>query len=377
MPSHALTNDQALEFLQTNDVKLIKTWKKSAQFLTNNAYHKQITFTTNIFLPLTFLCRNSCDYCGFRRSKIPPGKEYLAPEYIDALLAKAKHEGVSEVLITMGEKPELIHPEAKQWLSNNGFDSTVEYAHFICEKTLDYELLPHINAGTLIYDELNDFHDVTASLGLMLETISERLTNPGMPHFRSPGKHPEKRLNTIRNAGRLKIPFTSGILIGIGETLQEIIDSLFALKQVHLEYGHLQEVIIQNFQPQPDTEMAKFSPPTIDLLEKVIIIARHILPPEISIQIAPNLLKGHEHRFIEAGISDLGGISSITHDYINPGHKWPQIAQLDLLSKERGYHLRERLPVYPQYINLDWLSSRIYNFIITNELNTKDGYRKR
>ncbi|MHA2243683.1 MAG: 7,8-didemethyl-8-hydroxy-5-deazariboflavin synthase CofG [Candidatus Hodarchaeales archaeon] len=377
MPSDSITSDQALEFLKTNDLEIIKTWEKSSQILTNNVYHRQITFTSNVFLPLTFLCRNSCDYCGFRRSRMEQGKEYFAPERIDASLVKAKRQGVSEVLITLGEKPEMIYPEAKHWLSNHGFNSTVEYAHFISKKTLDHELLTHINAGTLTYEELADFRDVAASIGLMFETGSERLTKLGMPHGRSPDKHPKKRIQTIKNAGRLRIPFTSGILIGIGETLQEIVTSLFTLKKIHLEYGHLQEVILQNFQPHPDSVMANFPPPAVDLLEKVLIIARHILPSEISIQIPPNLSKGHEQRFIRAGMSDWGGISSITHDYINPDHNWPQIAQLEHITREGGYHLRERLPVYPRYINLDWLSSRIYNLIIDNKLVTKDGYRKR
>ncbi len=374
---HSLAENQAVEFIKLDDVDEISAWKKSAQTIANNVYQHQITYTTNVFVPLTFLCRNACDYCGFRHSRIPLGEEYLKPEKIEKILETAKHHRVSEVLITMGDKPEKKYPNAQKWLLEHGFNSTVEYIYYIAEKALTFELLPHINAGTLAFDELRHLREVSASMGLMLETISSRLTHRGLPHAQSPDKNPKIRMTTIKNAGTLKIPFTSGILVGIGETPKEIVKSLFSLKNIHEKYHHLQEVIIQNFQPQKHTPMENFSPPSIDLMEKIIIIARYILPPEISIQIPPNLIQGHELRFIEAGISDWGGISSITHDYINPGHKWPPIAQLTQITREGGYRLRERLPVYPSYLNLDWLSSRVYNLIRTRNLVTKDGYRKR
>ncbi len=369
--------NQAVNILTLSDLDELSVWKKSAQTIAKNVYQLQITYTTNVFIPLTLLCRNACAYCGFRRSRILKGEEYLKPEKIEEVLEIAKHHRVSELLITMGDRPEEKYPRAKKWLLEHGYTSTVEYIRSVAERALAHELLPHINAGTLTFDELGYLREVSASIGLMLETISSRLTQEGLPHAQSPSKDPKIRMNTIKNAGKLKIPFTSGILVGIGETPEEIVKSLFSLKKVHEKYHHLQEVIIQNFQPQKNTSMENFSPPSLNLMEKVIILARHIIPPEISIQIPPNLIKGYEDRFIGIGISDWGGISSITHDYINPGHEWPQIAHLNQITREGGFHLRERLPVYPSYINLDWLSSRIFNLIQTKNLSTKDGYRKR
>lgn len=366
-----ITVNQAVEFLYQNDQNEISLWKKSAQSIAFNAYQNQITFTNNVFIPLTFLCRNACHYCGFRRSKVPRGQEFLTSKKIEKILTTARAHKASEVLITMGDKPEKKYPSAKKWLANHGFDTTIEYTYFTAEKALKYELLPHINSGTLAFDELSYLREVSASIGLMLETISSRLTHLGLPHEQSPDKHPKKRMSTIEKAGKLKIPFTSGILVGIGETLEEIIASLFALKNVHQKYRHLQEVIIQNFQPNRDSLMANFPPPSIDLMEKILIIARHILPPEISIQIPPNLVEGYEHRFLEAGMSDWGGLSSITLDFINPDHNWPSFFKLEQITRKVGYQLCERLPVYPRYINLEWLSPQVYKLASVKKLETR------
>lgn len=376
-PSCSVTAHQALEFLRVDDPTTIEAWRRSAQITAAGGYQNQITYTTNAFIPLTFLCRNTCSYCGYSRPSVPNGKEYLSPEEIEKILDLARQISVSEVLITMGEKPESKYPAARKWLKEHGFESTIEYTHNIAESVLNYGLLAHVNAGTLTYDELNYLREVTASMGLMLETISPRLTLKGMPHHHSPDKLPERRMRTIIDAGKLKIPFTSGILIGIGETFEEIVESLFALKNVHKKYGHLQEVIIQNFQPHKDSNMANVPPPSLELMERIVILARHILPLEISIQIPPNLVNGHESRFIRAGISDWGGISSITPDYINPNHLWPQITQLAKITENMGYFLCERLPVYPHYLNLEWVSPRIYSLIAARKLKTKDGLRKR
>ncbi|UCE14114.1 MAG: 7,8-didemethyl-8-hydroxy-5-deazariboflavin synthase subunit CofG [Candidatus Heimdallarchaeota archaeon] len=376
-PSSSVTAHQALEFLRIDDPLTIEAWRRSAQIIATGGYQNQVTFTTNIFIPLTRLCRNACSYCGYSRPSVPKGKEYLSPNEIQKIFDVAKYNSVSEVLITMGEKPESKHPAARRWLSEYGFESTIEYTYNVAEKALNCGLLAHVNAGTLTFDELSYLRKVTASMGLMLETISSRLTQKGMPHSISPDKHPERRMRTIINAGKLKIPFTSGILIGIGETFEEIVESLLALKNAHSRYGHLQEVIIQNFRPHEESIMANSAPPSLDLMEKIIILARHILPIEISIQIPPNLINGNESRFIKAGISDWGGISSITPDYINPSHSWPQISQLADIIEKQGYFLCERLPVYPRYINLEWLSPRIYNLITARKLKTKDGFRRR
>jgi 7,8-didemethyl-8-hydroxy-5-deazariboflavin synthase CofG subunit len=377
MSSNKLSVKKALNFLYTEKSDEIIAWKKSALSISLNEYNRDITFTTNVFIPISFLCRNECSYCGFRHSKVEKGKEFTDPNEIERILLEAKRNKVSEVLLTLGEKPESKYPSARKWLLNHGYGSTIEYIHFIAQKVLDIGLLTHINAGSMNYDELKFLKEVSASMGVMLEILSTRLTFNGMPHAKSPDKHPKKRLTTIKNAGKLKIPFTSGLLVGIGETPKEIVSSLFALRNIHKKYRHLQEVIIQNFYPHIGRKMILFPTISIEYLEKVVILARHILPSEISIQVPPNLIKGNESRFLEAGMSDWGGISSITHDYINPDHSWPKISHLQNKTTQAGFILRERLPVYPRYIRLPWLSKNVYSLITSKDFQTKDGYRKR
>ncbi|MFX0170561.1 MAG: 7,8-didemethyl-8-hydroxy-5-deazariboflavin synthase subunit CofG [Candidatus Hodarchaeota archaeon] len=377
MSSNKLSVKKTLKFLYTEKSDEIISWKKSALSISLNEYNRHVTFTTNVFIPITFLCRNECSYCGYRRSKVEKGKEFTAPNEIERILQKAKRTKVSEVLLTLGEKPESKYPSARKWLLKNGYDSTIEYIRFIAQKALDFGLLTHINAGSMSYDELKILKEVSASMGVMLEILGTRLTLNGMPHAKSPDKHPKTRLTTIKNAGKLKIPFTSGLLIGIGETPKEIVSSLYALRNIHKNYRHLQEVIIQNFHPHIGRKMVSFPTISMEYLEKVVILARHILPSEISIQVPPNLIKGNESRFLEAGVSDWGGISSITHDYINPDHSWPKISYLQNKTTQAGFILHERLPVYPQYINLLWLSKEVYSLIKSKDIQTKDGYRKR
>jgi 7,8-didemethyl-8-hydroxy-5-deazariboflavin synthase CofG subunit len=367
----------ALSFLQSDDSQTLEKWKKSAQNISKKITHHNITFTTNVFLPLTFLCRNTCTYCNFRLASVSKGEEYLDISKIDSLLVKAKKFRVSEVLITMGEKPEEGNPEAKKWLHKHGFDSTIDYTYFIAQKALEFGLLPHINAGSLKLEEFSYLREVAASMGLMLENISSRMTHIGMPHHQSPDKAPHKRINALKHAGELKIPFTSGILIGIGETQKEIVSSLFFLRNLFKKYRHLQEIIIQNYQPKLNGKTVNNHLISLNLLEKVVIVARHILPPEISIQIPPNLILADYTKFVNSGVSDWGGISPITPDYINPEHSWPTKGQLEKVTEEQGYNLIERLPVYPHFIQQDWLSQKIYEVIKSENLATEDGYRNK
>lgn len=368
---------KAIDFLKINNIEETKFWRESAQSITVNEYKRRVTYTTNVFIPISFLCRNKCSYCGYRRPKVDKGKEYLEPDEIEEILIQAKRSRVSEVLLTLGEKPEFKYPMAQKWLSKHGFSSTIEYIYFVAQKALKIGLLPHINAGSLDYNELKYLQEVSASMGVMLEMIGTRLLQHRMPHEKSPDKHPKKRITTIKSAGKLKIPFTSGLLVGIGETPREVVSSLYALRNVHKKYRHLQEVIIQNFQPNIHVKMVQFPTPSLDYLEKIVILARNILPTKISIQVPPNLIKGNESRFLKAGVSDWGGISSITFDYINPDHSWPMISQLQNITRQAGFKLRERLPIYPRYINLEWLSKELYKLIASKDLKTKEGYRKR
>jgi len=372
-----LSVKELVEFLHTDDNLEIKKWKITARNISEAYCTRKLSYTTNVFIPLTKLCRNACSYCGFSRNEVKNGSEYLSMREVQLYLEKAKKYDVSEILITLGDKPELKYEEAKKWLRNHNFETTIDYVQHIADMCLKEGLLPHINAGTLSYDQLKNLKDITASMGLMLENVSSRLSKRGMPHFLSPDKHPKKRLATIKNAGKLKIPFTTGILVGIGENLNEIITSLFSIRNLHMKYNHIQEIIIQNFQPQKNTPMENFPPAPLSLLEKIVIAARNILQPEISIQVPPNLIYSNEEMFIKAAISDWGGISPITPDFINPAFKWPKIEYLNNISEKCGYFMKERLPIYPHYIKKGWIAEKIQNVIVEKNLVTEDGYRKR
>ncbi|NHJ03076.1 MAG: 7,8-didemethyl-8-hydroxy-5-deazariboflavin synthase subunit CofG [Candidatus Heimdallarchaeota archaeon] len=368
---------KAIDFLTDADQEEVQLRERQAFRKAQRAFLGKITFTSNVFLPLTFLCRNKCTYCGYRRSSVSLGAEYVPKNKIKNLFERAKQSSISEVLITMGEKPELVHSEAKKWLNNHSYDSTVDYAFDIAELALKQGLLPHINAGVLSSEELQILKEVSASMGLMLENISSRLCMAKMPHAESPGKHPKIRLDTIKSAGRLSIPFTSGLLIGIGESPKEIVSSLYSLSSMHRKFQHIQEIIIQAFQPNEQSKMDYEHLVSIEYLKRVVILAKLILPEDISVQIPPNLIEGCEIDFMQAGISDWGGISPFTKDYINPHHPWPRIDELRRKVNHFGFELVERLPVYPQYINSKWLSSKVEDTIHRFHLCSKDGYRKR
>ncbi len=330
------------------------------------AYADVITFSRNIFIPVTHQCRNSCAYCGFV-SEDP--KTWMDFEKYKQFLIKAKQFSCSEVLLTLGEKPEEKYESARKFLEKRGFKTTSEYVNYLCGIALNHQLLPHSNLGVLSYDELQFLKDSNASMGLMLESSCSRLMEEGEAHFFSPGKDPELRIETIENAGKLKIPFTTGILVGIGETWKERIESLLVLKQINDKYNHLQEIIVQNFNPQPDTPMANVAPPSAQTLLDTIAIARTIFPPAINIQVPPNL---NRDRIIEAilhGANDLGGISPLSIDYINPNMDWQEEKEIRDELLNHNLTLRERLPVYPQYEK--YLSDRIRGIIEENYKNER------
>jgi len=332
----------------------------------NEAYSNIITFSRNIFIPVTHQCRNLCAYCGFV-SEDP--KTWMKIENYKNLLNKAKQFSCSEVLLTLGERPEEKYESARKFLENQGFSSTAEYVNHLCDVALNHNLLPHSNLGVLSYDELLLLKDSNASMGLMLESASTRLMDEGEAHFHSPGKNPKLRIETIENAGKLKIPFTTGILIGIGETWKERIESLLVLKEINDKYNHIQEVIIQNFNPQPNTPMADISPPSIQTMLDTIAIARAIFPPEINIQVPPNLNKDRIIMAIRHGANDLGGISPLTIDYINPNMNWQEDKELRDELLTNNFKLKERLPVYPQYEK--YLSDKIRGIIEENYKNER------
>ena len=304
--------------------------------------HRVITFSRNVFLPLTTVCRNRCGYCCFRT----PAQEgcIMAPGDVERTLRNGAAVGCTEALFTFGERPEE-EPRFLTYLNRIGFATILDYCEAMCRKSIACGILPHTNAGILTYEEMDRLRAVNASMGLMLETTAHTPAHAG-----SKGKEPLVRLRMIEDAGKLRIPFTTGLLLGIGETMKDREESLSAIRDLHKKYGHIQEIIIQNFCPKPGTPMAHFPAPGTDEICATIQLARSILPADVAIQIPPNLID--VSRLIACGVDDLGGVSPLTIDYVNPEHPWPA---LDELKKSvGGVHLHERLCIYPQYIEKGW-----------------------
>ena len=325
---------------------------KAASILRDRGKGRDVSFSPKVFIPLTMLCRDFCGYCTFRQDPSQAPNLYMSPEEVLEVARAGERMGCTEALFTLGERPEQRYPEAKEWLKKHGYKTTLEYLLHVSRLVLDQtSLLPHGNPGTMSRREMEALRDVNVSMGVMLENISQRLCEPGGPHELAPSKFPRARYKTIETAGRLKIPFTTGILIGIGETLEERVDSLLAIRELHQRYEHIQEVIIQNFRAKPNTAMSLHSEPGADDLLWTVAVARLILGPEANIQVPPNLSAREYPQFLMAGINDWGGISPITIDYVNPEAPWPQIGTLAKRTKELGFVLRPRLPVYPGYLD--------------------------
>jgi FO synthase len=320
-----------------------------------------ITFSKKVFIPLTTLCRDYCGYCAFRKDPGQPGAHFMTPEEVIALSEAGRRAGCKEALFSLGDQPERIFPEARAFLTKQGFARTLDYLAAMCEAVLGgVGLLPHANPGVMDRGALERLKGCNASVGLMLESVSTRLMRPGLAHAKAPDKAPALRLRTMEEAGKLGMAFTTGILIGIGETAEERIDSLLAIREMQARYGHIQEVIVQNFRSKPDTPMAKSAEPTLEDLLRTLAIARIILGPDMNLQAPPNLSYEDFPRLLEAGINDWGGISPVTKDHINPEAAWPQIARLRAETEARGFVLRERLAAYPEYVRRDaFLAPRV------------------
>jgi len=320
-----------------------------------------VSFSKKVFIPLTTLCRDYCGYCTFRKDPGQPGAHFMTPEEVLALAERARDAGCKEALFSLGDQPERIFPEAREFLQRQGFARTLDYAAAMSEMVLERTgLLPHANPGVMDRAALERFKESNASVGLMLETVSARLMRDGLAHFKAPDKVPALRLRTIEEAGKLSMAFTTGILIGIGETFEERVDSLFAIRALHEKYGHIQEVIVQNFRAKPDIPMAHHPEPSMEDMLRTIAIARLILGPHMNLQAPPNLSYADFPRLLEAGINDWGGISPVTKDFINPEAAWPQIAKLRAETEARGFTLRERLALYPEFVmSGNFLSTRV------------------
>jgi FO synthase len=312
-----------------------------------------VSYSRKVFIPLTNICRDRCGYCTFRKDPWEAGAKTMTPDEVLAVAETGAKLGCKEALFSLGDKPEVLYPEYRDTLAEFGYRRTLDYLRAACELVLAHTpLLPHANPGLMSYHDLAMLRELNASMGIMLENVSERLLEPGATHDDAPDKRPALRLKTIENAGKLQIPFTTGILIGIGETLEERVDSLLAIRRVHEEYGHIQEVIIQNFRVKPTIPMKDWPEPTLLDMLKTIAVARLLLGGAMNIQAPPNLTPDAYQLLLLAGINDWGGVSPLTIDFINPEAPWPKIKELQRVTAEVGMVLRERLAVYPEYITM-------------------------
>lgn len=348
-----LTKEDILQILNATDSDIINYMAETVKYRENNL----ITYSKNIFIPLTEICRNDCGYCNFKKHPDDPDVILLkTKEEILDDLKEAEEYGCKEALFTFGEDPDE-EEAVRLKLREYGYERMTDYVVDICQMTLDEtSLLPHTNGGNYSYDDLKRLKEVNASMGLMLENSSSRLME--LPaHNKSPGKDPKIRLETIENAGKLKIPYTTGILIGIGETKDEIAESLLKIRELYDKYGHIQEVIIQNFTPIPGIEMEDWPEPSfLDMIRTVIAGTILFKDTDVSIQVPPNLNNDTAQIFLLCGADDWGGVSPVSPDYVNITSPWPGIDELKKLTEDAGFELTERLCVYEKYVNSEWLN---------------------
>ena len=343
------SKDEAYQIYQDAEKDPTELYKV-AQFLRNKNKGRIVTYSRKVFFNLINLCRDTCSYCTYKSEPGQTKISMMSKHDIQNLIALGKKYKCTEALFVTGERPEQKYQEARTWLKQNGFVSTAEYLIHASEMVLAAGLFPHTNAGNLTKAEMKELKNTNASLGLMLENSSERLSEKGMPHEFAPSKNPKARIKVLENAGELRIPITTGLLIGIGESPFELIDSLYTVKDIHKKFGHIQEVILQNFQPKPDTAMKKMHSPHEKYFKTLVALTR-IIMPEMNIQIPPNLSPISYSDFLAVGINDWGGISPITPDYVNPEFPWPSIEALNKNCANAGFEPRTRFPVYPEFLS--------------------------
>jgi FO synthase len=370
---HSLSRGEALSLMKEGP---LETLLDAAVALRDRFKGRTVSYSKKVFIPLTHLCRDYCGYCTFRADPQAGVQPYMSPDEVLAVAEAGRRAGCKEALFSLGDKPERVFPEAKEFLKKLGFENTLEYlaemSGLVLEKT---GMLPHSNPGLMGADDLRRLRETNVSVGLMLESASPRLLRVGEAHWKAPDKVPSLRIRTIENAGQLSMAFTTGILIGIGETLEERVDALLTIYSTHQKYGHIQEVIVQPFRAKPDIRMAQAPEPSIEDLERTIAVARLILGGEMNIQSPPNLLADDYPDLLKAGINDWGGISPVTKDFINPEAAWPQISLLSARSAGAGFVLRERLAIYPGFSSRpEFVSSRLQPHL--RKLQTEDGYAR-
>jgi len=349
LENKTISRQETIEIYQ-HAIKDPRELFSAAHSLRKKFKKETVTFSKKAFFNIINLCKDTCTYCTYKATPEDTKLSLMSKQQILELLQLAKKYKCVEALFVTGEKPEEKYPEAREWLKKNGFKSTVEYLIHASELALELGLFPHTNAGNLNFEEMKELKKTNVSMGIMLENVSDRLTERGMPHYLAASKRPKTRLSILENSGKLKIPMTTGILVGIGETIEEVIDSIFAIKQLHQKYGNIQEVILQNFQPKQDTIM-KNNPSVDENYFKTIVALSRIIMPEMNIQIPPNLSPKSYQSFLSIGINDWGGISPLTPDFVNPEFSWPEISKVDEDSKNAGFDLKCRFPIYPEFFS--------------------------
>ena len=348
-PGEPISREASLELISCSDSQLPELLA-AARAAKERFKPGTITYSRKVFLPLTNLCRDYCGYCTFRRDPGDPGAHTMTPDEVLSVAKAGEKLGCTEALFSLGDKPELLFPEMRETLRRLGYKSTLHYLEAMCELILrETSLLPHPNPGLLSAEWIERLAAVSPSMGLMLETTNETLLAPGAAHDNAPDKLPAKRLKTIEDAGKQGVPFTTGLLIGIGESPADRADTLLAIRDLHERYGHIQEVIVQNFRVKPTIPMAHLPEPSHGEMLRAVAVARLLLP-EVNIQAPPNLSAPYYDDLIDAGINDWGGISPLTPDFINPEKPWPHLDQLRLRTEAKGFTLCQRLPVYPEFV---------------------------
>jgi len=347
---YPLTREVACRLLRAKDEELPELFG-AAQRARDCFKPGVITYSRKVFIPLTNLCRDYCGYCTFRRDPGQPGAHTMTPDEVLQIARAGERLGCSEALFSLGDKPESIFPEMRGILRKLGFRSTLHYLTAMCELVLrETSLLPHPNPGLMSAEWIARLAEVSPSMGLMLETTNDSLLATGAAHNRAPDKIPALRLRTIEHAGKQRVPFSTGILVGIGESPEDRVDALMAIRDLHRRYGHIQEVIVQNFRTKPGIPMRDFPEPSRGEVLRTTAVAR-LLMPDVNIQVPPNLSGPDYEQLLDAGINDWGGVSPLTPDFINPERPWPHLDQLASRTQAKGFELRQRLPVYPEFLD--------------------------
>ena len=349
-PGEAISRQGALSLMGCSD-DVLPELLAAARAAKERFKPGAITYSRKVFLPLTNLCRDYCGYCTFRRDPGEPGAHTMTPDQVLEVARAGEKLGCTEALFSLGDKPELLFPEMRDALRHLGYKSTLHYLEVMCELVLrETSLLPHPNPGLLSREWIARLAAVSPSMGLMLETTNADLLGPGRAHDNAPDKVPKRRLRTMEEAGKQKVPFTTGLLIGIGESVEDRVDTLLAIRALDQRYGHIQEVIVQNFRAKPTIPMAHWPEPSHGEMLRTVAVARLLLP-NVNIQAPPNLSAPYYEELIDAGINDWGGISPLTPDFINPEKPWPHLEQLRLRTESKGCRLHQRLPVYPEFVD--------------------------